>query len=400
MTSRWPAELLDAARKKGDPVADAVVDQIEADHGTALVGEMLSKLWRNNAIPDFTGSPLAPVIDKYLDDTQALPPWADQHKIRIAEQLFFDHGIMTVLALFCGSLPESYSIGSEAVVMQRSGQLIEHTEHRIRATAAMIFPVMDSGGLGPNGTGVRQIQKVRLIHATIRHLILRGDPKHALGGYAKHMSGMQWDAANGVPINQENLSFTLLTFSYVFLECWRKLGIALDATQRDAFVHCWNVAAHILGVEREVMADSFDEAGDLFGILRARGLAETHDGRELAKALMAVQERHVPIAPLKPVGPLLMRRLISADTANVLGVERHASVLSRALFAVVFALLRAGEWLARLLGSERSPVTYVFEKLARVWLRALLLDQTRPLKLPDRLLDGWRLRHDARTAPA
>ena len=56
-----------------------------------------------------------------------------------------------------------------------------HTEHRIRQTAAMVFPVMMRGGLmSPGGTGVAQVLKVRLIHATIRHLVLRGTPPDSI----------------------------------------------------------------------------------------------------------------------------------------------------------------------------------------------------------------------------
>src|SRR6185295_8268515 len=62
-----------------------------------------------------------------------------------------------------------------------TGQLEDRAEHRIRTTGAMIFPVMMHGGLTtPGGGGIAQILKVRLIHATIRNLVLRGSPREAL----------------------------------------------------------------------------------------------------------------------------------------------------------------------------------------------------------------------------
>jgi hypothetical protein len=70
-------------------------------------------------------------------------------------------------------------------VLHVAGQLEAHTEHRIRQTAAMVFPVMLRGGLtDPSGCGVAQVLKVRLIHATIRHLILHGDPEQVSGAVA------------------------------------------------------------------------------------------------------------------------------------------------------------------------------------------------------------------------
>ena len=120
-------------------------------------------------------------MQHYLREGQFLPPWADRAKIERAEVLFMDYGALSCTLLFCASLPECYVIPDLSAVLHAAGQLEQHTDYRIRSTAAMIFPVMMKGGLGqPDGSGVAQILKVRLIHATIRNLILRGAPADAL----------------------------------------------------------------------------------------------------------------------------------------------------------------------------------------------------------------------------
>src|SRR6185436_20975530 len=72
-------------------------------------------------------------------------------------------------------------------VLHATGQLEERAEHRIRTTGAMIFPVMMSGGLTrPDGAGIAQVLKVRLIHATVRNLILRDAPVAAIARMRFH----------------------------------------------------------------------------------------------------------------------------------------------------------------------------------------------------------------------
>ena len=101
-----------------------------------------------------------------------------------AVKLWVAAGIATpsTTLLFCASLPECYVLPHLSEVLHVAGQLEEHTEYRIRQTAAMVFPVMMKGGLTTaGGGGVAQVLKVRLIHATIRHLILHGAPQEARG---------------------------------------------------------------------------------------------------------------------------------------------------------------------------------------------------------------------------
>ncbi|HEY8906018.1 MAG TPA: DUF2236 domain-containing protein, partial [Rhodoferax sp.] len=143
--------------------------------------------WQSNAVvaqwqaPPESSPEVAQALQHYLASAQVLPSWADPAKLARAEELFMDYGALSCVLLFCSSLPECYVIPDLSAVLQASGQLEQHAEYRIRVTAAMIFPVMLHGGLTTaQGSGVAQVLKVRLIHATIRHLILRGSPESAL----------------------------------------------------------------------------------------------------------------------------------------------------------------------------------------------------------------------------
>lgn len=190
-------------------------------------------------------SAMAEALNAYVQNASVLPAWADTHKIERAEKLFMEHGALSCILLFCASLPECYVIPDLSSVLHTSGQLEQNAEYRIRSTAAMIFPVMMHGGLSQRGAGIAQVLKVRLIHATIRNLILHGSPRHAMEHWGAGGDGLiapqaaqprggrtamyqtlyarGWDlAGQGLPCNQEELAYTLLTFGYVFLRSLRR----------------------------------------------------------------------------------------------------------------------------------------------------------------------------------
>ena len=46
----------------------------------------------------------------------------------------------------------------------------------------------------------------------------------------------------------------LLTFSYVMVRGWKHLGITLSSEEERAYLHCWNVVGHVLGIRDELLA--------------------------------------------------------------------------------------------------------------------------------------------------
>lgn len=413
-----------------DPLADeTIADVVGSSPNSASVGgsEAIGLLnrqmnrwdsnqsllsWPNNS----TGMPDDAVasVQRYLRVGQKLPEWADAAKIERAEVLFWDYGALSCTLLFCASLPECYQLPNLARVLHVAGQLEKHTEHRIRAPAAMVFPVMMHGGLrDPNASGVAQVLKVRLIHAAIRHLILRGSPDKALDEVgdlrfadgapiieplpssadsslheALHARG--WNTASmGLPCNQEELAYTLLTFSYVCLRSLRKLGIGLTPDDERAVLHAWNVVGHLLGIRRELMADTMEQAAALFTQMQAprRLSVEGQDPRpHLGKALMQALERSIPFRLLKPFPALMTIHLCGAATARTVGIDAHVSWLSRAVFVVLSSGSRAVDSLVRLVLPEFSISRMVARVLGYHFMKRVLLDQTRPLNLPEHLL--------------
>ena len=127
------------------------------------------------------------------------------------------------------------------------------------------------------------------------------------------MSGHGWKlGADGLPCNQEELGYTLLTFGYVFLRSLRRLGIGLAKDDEEAFLHCWNVAGHVLGITTELMPRTMDESEALFARMQARGRADPIDPDPrplLGRALVETMAQAIPIALLKPFPGLMLRHL-------------------------------------------------------------------------------------------
>ena len=417
-----------------DPLADATVADIVGPWPISASVDAKAEQWQriaqgnrqfdswttNQSLQDWqpTSATLPPDMAKalqaYLQAGQTLPEWADRAKIERAEALFMDYGALSCTLLFCSSLPECYVLPDLSAVLHMSGQLEQRTEYRIRMTAAMVFPVMLKGGLSqPQGSGIAQVLKVRLIHATIRNLILRGSPDAAMIALGEqwHVPGAGvlpplplvatsdmnqtlfahgWKLGeDGLPCNQEELAYTLLTFSYVFLRSMRRLDLGLPSADEEAYLHAWNVMGHVLGIRRELMADTMPQAEALFAQIQTRGRTETvhPDARPaLGDALMNAMEQVIPLRLLKPFPVLMTRLLCGEPTASDIGLTGRVGWVSRVLFVIFRAITGAIDSVMRLVLPEFSLSRMMTRVLGYHVMKKILLDQTRPLKLPSHLL--------------
>jgi hypothetical protein len=447
----WTNELLDRMQYEADPLADGTIAAIlgpwQGVHDCATRDELLacnavrwellaavSRVfddWKDNAgIEQWTARPDTPpevtrAIEAYLRAAPGLPAWADPAKIDRAEALFGDFGVLSCLLLFCSSLPECYVIPDLSQALLVTGQLEQHTEYRIRATAAMIFPVMMQGGLTRReGGGIAQVLKVRLIHATIRHLILRGTPEDALvavgerrkvpdGHILPSLAALEgartmnhalfahgWNVGkDGLPCNQEELAYTLLTFHYVCLRGLRRLGLGLPREDEEAYLHAWNVVGHVLGIRHDLLAHTMEDAEALFKQIQARGRADpfTPDPRpKLGRALMQTMENLIPLRVAKPVPKLLTRHLCGRATAGDIGIDGEVSSLSKLLFVLGLGIVRSIDGVVRLFVRDFSISRFITRLIGRRFMTGMLMDATRPLKLPEHvtgrahtMMQGW-----------
>ena len=193
-----------------------------------------------------------------------------------------------------------------------------------------------------------------------------------------------------MPCSQEELAYTLLTFGYIFLRSMRKLGLALAPQDEEAYLHIWNVVGHVLGIRRELMADTMAQAAALFDQMQERGNVQVQnpDPRPaLGEALMNTMEAVIPFKILKPFPVLMTRYLCGKTNADAIGVEGRASLWSKGLFLVLMQISHCIDSLMRFFIPEFSIIRMVTRVLGYHFMSKILLDQTRPLKLPSHVLN-------------
>lgn len=302
--TRWSDTQLDAARLRMDPVADQVIADIVAKHSVAEVNTLMFNIFKTD---DPVPPGLPDVAKAYFENT-ALPSWADPKQLDVAQRLFTRAGWQVATCLFCSSLPQAYAAAKGARVITATQAMTKHTKQRIFETAQFLFDAVSEGAFGPNGRGARTVQKVRLMHATVRHFLrTRAEPK--------------WDTALlGEPLNQEDLAGTLMTFSIVVLDGLEKLGVQVSREEQEAWLHAWKVVGHFLGLEPELMPDGLDDAHELMEAIRDRQWHASADGVELMKPLIGMMQQYFPGNAFDGFPVALVRLLCGDHCADLLGL--------------------------------------------------------------------------------
>jgi hypothetical protein len=366
MPSRYTDDLLDAMRLTTDAPADRAVDDLFHTGSVSAVNGLMIHLVRNDQpIPD----QLPACIQDYLAHQSGLPSWADPVRIQRAEEFFSRHGVCATMILSCASLPECYAAAKGVQVLHMTARLATDPTRRIAETGQMVLQVMAPGGLSPNGDGVRIAQKVRLMHAAVRQLIL---------------SSGQWDEAWGRPINQEDMAGTLMTFSWTMLDAMRKLGVSIAAEDADAYIHAWNVVGHLLGVRDELLPADSTEAEALITAVRRRQFAPSAAGRELAGALVELLHREIPL--FRDLPEALIRHFLGDEVGDILGLANAPPERIISCCEAILGAVEREEDHSSLLAAISAPFSHAvleaFATLERGGMRA-------PFAIPLALRQSW-----------
>jgi hypothetical protein len=385
-SSRWTDALLDCMRTKGDPVADEPVGTVFERRGVEAVNAIMQTLVRNDQL---VPEELPDELQDYLAAARPLPAWADIRRIERGQKVFETWGLHIAICLFCASLPSSYAAAKGVQVLHLTARLQTDPRRRVMETGQFLFDVLTVGGLGDNGKGRRTIERVRLMHAAVRHLI-KALPEHG---------PKRWDPHWGEPINQEDLAGTLLAFSYIVGEPMRHLGVRLSAADIDAYLHLWNVIGHLMGVQDKLIAHDIADATALVDVIRRRQFRASEAGRELTCALLTLLDELTPFHEFDATIPPLIRQLIGDKTADLLLVPESD------LEDDLGRLARISDWLfVHTLGqTERGTARYhLASRMARPFSRDLLHGLFRlerggvraPFTMPDHLARRWELSAD------
>jgi hypothetical protein len=378
MGSIWTAQSLEAARLVGDPIADPVIKQLFESGGTGVVNDLMRKLVDNDGLPP---EKLPPIVRDYVESTADVRG-LESEQVALGEQLFARLGpeMLTVLGFY--GLPMDYAAGKGVRVLYRTAYLSKRPIRRVLETTQMVVDVMAPGGLGPSGRGVRAAQKVRLMHAAVRHLI-------------QNDSSSPWNTVElGVPINQEDLAGTLMTFGYIVLAGLERLGFEVSAVEREAYFQCWMEIGRIMGVRADLIPANVDEGRTLAQqIFRAQGQSSS-EGKELASALVKGYQQLLPEAlhgmPASMMHFFLQpESLTGRNVAEMLGLPPPDWTLGVTRFAAGVDEFLAKHGIGNPLASELAGM--VGRELIRGFLFVERANRA-PFSIPLELQQQWETR--------
>jgi len=363
--------ILDAARLRGDVLADATVAKVFKAGDTAAVAKLVSQLMRDD---QQAGDLPAPVIE-YLATSATVIDRAPE-VASAGEQLFSEHGPEIMMLLCCYALPSSYAAKKGVQVLYRTAYLAKRPNRRLFETAQFIVDVLSPGGLGPGGRGLRAAQKVRLMHAAIRHLI-RTD------------SRAPWAIDElGVPINQEDLLGTLMTFTWLILDGLAKLGVTLTPREQESYLSAWLAVGELMGVEKTLMPRDVADARVTTELIERRQVAESSQGREMMAALLAMMQDNTP-HPFKSMPAALLREFLPPDVATFMGVPSHR--LEQELIVLADVALRPLQRFVNREAQRRALVRRFSIELLRWMLKVELDGQPARFAIPDALHEDWQI---------
>ena len=379
-SSLWSHELMDEMRMRTDPLADALIGKLFAEGKVDSVNQLMRSLVSNDDLPS---NKLPIEVMEYLVRTRASLPRLDAEKLRRAQEVFelFGPEVMMILGFY--SLPAAYAARRGVQVLARTGSLHRHPVRRVFETAQMVVDVMSQDGLEEKGRGVRTTQKVRLVHAAVRHMIHRD-------------RRAPWDTRDlGEPINQEDLAGTLMTFSYVVLEGMRALRIDLTREQQEAWLYAWKLVGRLLGVHERLLPDGMEEARTLTLLIRQRQVEASPEGVAMTAALIEGMGELVPRA-FERLPASMIHHFLDQDQWQGLNVAELLRVPKPDWTANIAQAITYVGGLTDWLGDNTFLPAKLMRFISRDVVEAMLLRESRGQRahfhIPEQLHDRWNLK--------
>lgn len=372
--------FLDEKRKHGDPLADIVIGKlIDAGEIEVVDRDLLHLLRNDQLIPENMPAPLR----EFLSMT-AGPLDVDPAVVRRGQQVFASYGPEVLMVLGFLALPAAYAARRGVQVLYRTAFLEERPMRRVLETSRMVAAVMSPDGLAPNGQGLRMMQKVRLMHAGIRHMLVHEASAHD-----------PWDTADlGIPINQEDLAGTLMTFSYMVLVGLEQLHIEIPEPTREAYVQMWSAIGERMGLDDDLNPVTVAEAKALTERIRERQIETSPEGVAMTRALIDGYAEWVDGIPASAPASMV-HFFLDDDAIQHQNVAAMLDVPSAGLFGFLphlFSdLLRAISFLV-----GRGPLQARLGRWMSRHIVAGLLNASADARgatfsIPDHVRDDWKL---------
>ncbi|WP_406073904.1 oxygenase MpaB family protein [Streptomyces virginiae] len=297
---------MDALRQTGDRLADATVATL-FERGEVGKFNTLMRYVSTAGAPLPDGLP--DVAREYLEATSVPPSWVDWGEMEKARLFFIDNNVHISTALSFASMPACYLVPHVAKLLSTTHGLA-YPSKRMAETGQFTVHLMRPDAFEAGSRFIPAAQKVRLLHASIRHHLVRED---------------RWDiAALGTPICQEDMIGGQMFFSLLVLDSLHRLNIHMSTEGAEVYYYAWRVVGAMLGVDQEAVPATLDEARGFLDRYMIRHMGPSEEGAHLTRQLIDLYEEIVPGTFFDPVVSALIRHLVGDTCADWLRVPRTA----------------------------------------------------------------------------
>lgn len=303
-------KYLDKLRFKSDILADDVVSEfvlhVSKDDLSVGIQEVFSGNFEK--YKDF------PVFQEYLRLTSSLPHDTNFKDLEIGRTIFKLYSPEIHIILMLKSLPECYACGNGAKVLYQTGNSKTnngsntHIVKRLRETADFVHDLLNKiTKEGFSKEAINAIQKTRLIHAFSRYFIIHHK---------------KWDIQKlGIPVNQEDMIGTLMSFSIGVIEGVEKLDVQLKENQKQAYYHTWKIIGNLLGIIPDVLPETYQEGKKLSKAVLLHQINYTIESKELIHSIISTLDEINPIPSIKGIPQSLLHFLVDEEVSKITTVS-------------------------------------------------------------------------------
>ncbi|HEU5471224.1 MAG TPA: oxygenase MpaB family protein [Actinophytocola sp.] len=278
--------------EEADPIAAALFERGEVP----LVNRLLWN-WNRNDQPLPDGLPAD--LRDFIERNRQLPAWAERTKLERAAEFNMRRGLYLNLLNGVGGGMLSTAIPKEARSVYYSAGGAD-MEDRVAKTSILGFAVGALNAYRPDGTCMVNSVKTRLVHAAVRHLLPR----------SPHWQG-------DVPISQEDMLVTWHTLPTYAMRKMLEWNVPMPTADRDAYLHVWQVTAHLLGIRDEYIPATWDAANAQSDQVLPPNMGPTREGVELTDILLGqLAEQTSPGSISRPLCNALARFLVGDQVAG------------------------------------------------------------------------------------
>ncbi|MFG1997856.1 oxygenase MpaB family protein [Spirillospora sp. NPDC048911] len=348
-----------------DEEADPLVASL-LDRGDVPKVNKLLRTWTKNGQPLPAGLPAD--LRDFMERARQLPAWADQGKLATAVDFNEKRG------LYLG-VTYGFASGMMSTVIPREARAVYYSKggadmkDRITKTAKLGYDIGTSNAYKADGEMIVTCVKTRLAHAGVRHLL----PKSPY-----------WTkvADEEIPISQRDMMVTWHSLPTTVMQNLVKWKVPIPAAESGAFLHSWQVAAHMLGIKDEYIPASWSEANAQAEQVLTPVLAPTPEGVKLADILLNLGSTIDGGLLTKPILGSLTRYVLGDEIAGWLKIRKDP--LWDSLFQTAwepFVAVREG-----LLSLEKAPgalqkAYWAFDEILRIGALLFLSEGKVPISI-------------------